>query len=86
MRSEETRVEKKGIFLLRVLHARIWTLVSTTLLEKDQFILKKLKQLQGVRGREGEMVDALAFKTRLINQRLFNFSEPLIIIRLSYFD
>ena len=52
--SEETRVEKKGIFLLRVLHARIWTLVSTTLLEKDQFILKKLKKLQGVRGREGK--------------------------------
>ena len=35
---------------------------------------------------EREMIDALAFKTRLINQRLFNFSEPLIIIRLSYFD
>lgn len=58
-------MEKKGIFLLRVLHARIWTLVSTTLLEKDQFILKKLKQLQGVRGREGEMVDALAFSQGL---------------------
>ena len=33
-----------------------------------------------------EMIDVLAFKTRLINQRLFNFSRPLIIIRLSYFD
>ena len=53
---------------------------------KRSIYIKKLKQLQGVRGREGEMVDALAFKTRLINQRLFNFSEPLIIIRLSYFD
>lgn len=79
-------MEKKGIFLLRVLHARIWTLVSTTLLEKDIFILKKIETVAGGEGKGREMVDALAFKTRLINQRLFNFSEPLTIIRLSYFD
>ena len=54
MRSEETRVEKKGMFLLRVLHARKWTLVSTALLEKRSIYIKKVKQLEGVRGWEGK--------------------------------
>ena len=44
-------MEKKGIFLLRVLHARIWTLFSTTLPEKDQFILKKIETVAGGEGK-----------------------------------
>ena len=46
----------------------------------------KGETVAGGEGMGREMIDALAFKTRLINQRLFNFSEPLIIIRFSYFD
>ena len=53
---------------------------------KRSIYIKKIETVAGVEGKGREMVDALTFKTRLINQRLFNFSEPLIIIRLSYFD
>ena len=53
---------------------------------KRSIYIKKIETVAWGEGKGREMVDALAFKTRLINQRLFNFSEPLIIIRLSYFD
>lgn len=53
---------------------------------KRSVYIKKIETVAGGEGKGREMVDALAFKTRLINQRLFNFSEPLTIIRLSYFD